>query len=220
MKGFKKKKFKVTFLIEKNNNWIEQSLIKYKFNLEKKYSFRIQKNYKNIKNEDIVFILNNTKILPESFLSKNKLNLIVHASKLPKDRGFAPVQYQVLRGKNIIDISLLEAAKEVDTGDIFLRDKFMLDKDDLSNEIRKKQAKAMLNIIKKFLDKYPKLKRNKQKGTSNFNKRRYSDSNQLNINKSIKSQFNILRIANNEDYPTQFKIHNKNYILKIYKKEN
>ena len=144
----------------------------------------------------------------------------MHASKLPKDRGFAPVQYQVLRGKNIIDISLLEAAKEVDTGDIFLRDKFMLDKDDLSNEIRKKQAKAMLNIIKKFLDKYPKLKRNKQKGTSNFNKRRYSDSNQLNINKSIKSQFNILRIANNEDYPAQFKIHNKNYILKIYKKEN
>ena len=35
-------------------------------------------------------------------------------------------------------------------------------------------------------DKYPKLKRNKQKGTSNFNKRRYSDSNQLNINKSKK----------------------------------
>ena len=72
MKGFKKKKFKVTFLIEKNNNWIEQSLIKYKFNLEKKYSFRIQKNYKNIKNEDIVFILNNTKILPENFLNKKE----------------------------------------------------------------------------------------------------------------------------------------------------
>ena len=165
-----------------------------------------------------MFILSYTKILPESFLKKNKLNLIVHASRLPKDRGFAPVQYQVLRGKNNIDISLLIASKNVDTGDIFLRQKFKLNKNDLSEEIREKQAKATFDIIKKFLNQYPNINSFKQKGRSTFNKRRYSDSNKLNVHKSLKSQFNILRISDNEKYPAQFKISNTNYILKIYKK--
>jgi len=218
MRKDKYKKYKVTFLLDKRNNWIEKYLLNFDFGLKNKFRFRILKNYRLIKDEDILFILSYTKILPEDFLNKNKLNLIVHASKLPKDRGFAPVQYQILKGKNLIDISLLEAAKKVDAGDIFLRGKFKLKKNDLHYEIRKKQAEATFNIIKKFLQKYPNVKKNKQKGKSNFNKRRYSDSNQLNINKSIKSQFNILRISDNENFPTQMKIYNTNYILKIYKK--
>tara|TARA_B110000014_G_C20021105_1_gene529808 strand:+ start:432 stop:1094 length:663 start_codon:yes stop_codon:yes gene_type:complete len=216
----KSKKFKVTFLLDRTNIWIEKYLLNFKFNLDKKFRFKISKNHKYIKNEDIVFILSYTKILPESFLNKNKVNLIAHASKLPEDRGFAPVQYQVLKGKNIIDISLLEAAKKVDAGDVYLRDKFKLKKTDLSYEIRKKQAEATFNIIKKFLKKYPKIKKNKQKGKSNFNKRRYEDSNKLNIYKSLKNQFNILRVSDNDHYPAQININNANYILKIYKKEN
>lgn len=216
----KSKKFKVTFLLDKTNIWIEKYLLNFTFNLEKKFRFKISKNYKSIKNEDIVFILSYTKILTERFLKKNKLNLIVHASNLPRDRGFAPVQYQVLRGKNVIDISLLEAAKKVDAGDIFLKSKFKLKKTDLSEEIRNKQAQATFSIIKKFLKKYPKVKKNKQKGKSNFNKRRYYDSNKLDINKSIKSQFNILRVSDNELYPTHITFNNIDYILKIYKKEN
>ena len=218
MRKNKYQKYKVTFLLDKKNNWIEKYLSNFDFGLKNKFRFRILKNYRLIKDEDILFILNYTKILPENFLNKNKLNLIVHASKLPKDRGFAPIQYQILKGKNLIDISLLEAAKKVDAGDIFLRGKFKLKKNDLFYEIRKKQAEATFNIIKKFLQKYPNIKKNKQKGKSNFNKRRYFDSNQLNIDKSIKSQFNILRISDNENHPTQMKIYNTNYILKIYKK--
>jgi len=124
MRKDKYKKYKVTFLLDKRNNWIEKYLLNFDFGLKNKFRFRILKNYRLIKDEDILFILSYTKILPEDFLNKNKLNLIVHASKLPKDRGFAPVQYQILKGKNLIDISLLEAAKKVDAGDIFLRGKF------------------------------------------------------------------------------------------------
>ncbi len=218
MRKDKTQKYKVTFLLDKTNIWIEKHLVNFNFNLNNKFRFKIIKNPRLIKNQDIVFILSYTKILPENFLNKNRLNLIVHASKLPKDRGFAPVQYQVLKGKNLIDISLLEAAKKVDGGDIFLRGKFKLSRNDLSNEIRTKQAEATFKIIKKFLEKYPKVKKNKQKGKSNFNKRRYPDSNKLNIYKSIKSQFNILRISDNENYPSQIKVNNQNYILKIYKK--
>ena len=61
-------KYKVTFLLDKKNLWFEQYLKKYSFKFGKKYMFRISKNPKNIKKQDIVFPLSYTKILPKKLL--------------------------------------------------------------------------------------------------------------------------------------------------------
>ena len=213
----KSQKFQVTFLLDKSNNWFEKYLKDFNFDLKKKFFFQIKKNFNLIKKQDIVFVLSYTKILPEKFLSQNKLNIVVHSSKLPRDRGFSPVQNQILRGKNVIDISLIEIAKKVDSGDIFFRDKYKLSPTDLNKEIRQKQAIATLKIIKKFLIQYPNVKKKKQLGKASFNKRRNYWSNKLSINKSIKSQINLFRIANNEDYPCFFEYKKKIFKIKIYK---
>lgn len=81
------------------------------------------------------------------------------------------------------------------------------------------QAQAYLKIIKKFLIKYPNIKSRPQKGRSNFNLRRRSEDSEININKSIKSQFNLLRICDNEFYPAFFKYKKNKYILKIFHKK-
>ena len=65
----------------------------------RKFSFKIEEHYKKIKGQDIVFILGYGKLLPETFLNKNKLNLVIHESKLPKDKGGAPIHYQILANK-------------------------------------------------------------------------------------------------------------------------
>jgi len=96
---FKIKKYKVTFLIDTSNNWIEKYLKKKNFGLKKEFKFKFESNYKKIKNQDIVFILGYTKILKNNFLKKNKYNLVVHESNLPKGKGFAPVQWQILNKK-------------------------------------------------------------------------------------------------------------------------
>ena len=59
-------RYKITFLIDKNNDWIEKK-IKNLFKNNNKYFFKIEKNFKKIIKQDIVFILNYTKILPKSF---------------------------------------------------------------------------------------------------------------------------------------------------------
>ena len=99
-----------------------------------------------------------------------------------------------------------------------LRNYFLLNGSELENEIRHKQATAIIKMIKKFLFKYPKIKATNQVGRGNFNQRRYPKNSELNINKSIKSQFNHMRINNNELNPSFFKYKNHEYILKIYKK--
>ena len=211
-------KYKVTFLLDKSNLWFEKQLKNYDFRLNSKYTFKISKNPNNIKNQNIVFPLSYTRILPESFLQKNELVLIVHSSKLPKDKGFAPLQHQILKNKNKVYMSLIKAEKEVDTGPIYFQNSFMLDGTELSDEIRNIQGIQLLNIIKKFLVKYPNVKSKNQIGKGNFNKRRYPKDSQLDINKTIKQQFNHLRINDNELYPSFFYYKGKKYIIKIFKK--
>ena len=216
---YNKNQKKFFFLLDKNNDWIESYLKKYfsKFT-KKKYKFTISKNPHKIKNK-IVFVLSYTKILGSDFLKNNKEVLIVHPSKLPKDKGFSPVQNQVLRNNNLINISLIRASEEVDAGPVAIRDTFLLKGHELNNEIRKKQAFAIFKVIKKFLAKYPNIQYSNQKGVSSFNKRRTHLDCELNINKSIKSQFNLLRIVENKLYPAFFKYRNNTYFIRIEKKK-
>jgi methionyl-tRNA formyltransferase len=210
-------KHKVTFLLDKSNLWIEKYLKSYDFKLNHKYNFKITKNVNLVKNQDIVFPLGYTKILSENFLNHNKLTLIVHTSALPKNKGFAPLQYQILENKKKFYISLIKADKEVDAGNIYLKEHFFLKGDELYEEIRYLQGRACLKIIRNFLVKFPKIYNKKQVGKSNFNKRRAPNDSELDINKSIKSQFNLLRICNNETYPAFFNHKKNKYILKIFK---
>ena len=63
-------KYKITFLLDTSNLWFEKQLKNFDFKLDSKYIFKISKNHNNIKNQDIVFPVSYTKILPESFLQK------------------------------------------------------------------------------------------------------------------------------------------------------
>ena len=212
-----KTKYKVTFLLDKTNLWFEKKLRNYNFKLYHKYIFKISKSPNKVKNQNIVFPLSYTKILPKVFIERNELVLIAHPSKLPKDKGFAPLQYQILKKKKKIYISLIKAATKVDSGPIYLQNSFILNGTELSNEIRDIQALEFLKIIKKFLVKFPNVKSKKQAGKSNFNKRRYPTDSKLNINKTINQQFNHLRINDNKLYPSYFYLRGKKYIIKIFK---
>ena len=214
-----KKLYQVTFLLDKSNLWFEKQLRNYDFKSNNQYIFKFSKNPNSIKNQNIVFPVCYTKILPENFLQKNELVLITHSSKLPKDSGFAPLQYQILKNKNKVYMSLIKAEKEVDAGVIYFQNTFVLNGTELYDEIRSIQGIQVLKIIKKFLIKYPNVKSKKLIGKSNFNKRRHPKDSQLDIKKTIKQQFNHLRINDNKLYPSFFYYKGQKYIIKIFKEK-
>ena len=208
---------KLTFLLEKKNNWIFEKIKNSSFS--KKFRVKISYNSKKIINEDIVIILSHTKILDKQFLKSNKLNLVVHSSNLPKNKGFAPLSYQILNGKRKIFNTIFKINEKVDSGDYYYKNYFLTNGTELYNELRDIQGDSVMQLIKKFLSKYPNVKLVKQKGFGNFNKRRKPKDSELNINKNIKSQFNLLRICDNEKFPAFFIYKKKKYILKIFKYE-
>jgi methionyl-tRNA formyltransferase len=213
------KKIKVAILLDKSNNWIESEAKYFVKNFKKKrFKFKFFYEYKHIKKYSIVFLLGFTKIIKPELLKHNSINLTVHESNLPKNKGFAPIQYQILNNQNIIKACLIDLSDKVDSGEIYEKNTIRFNGTELYDEIRKKQSSNTFYLISSFLNKYPKNKKKKQKGKSNFLKKRHPYDSELNINKSIKDNFNLLRISNNETWPAFFMYKGQKFVLNIFKK--
>ena len=160
-----------------------------------------------------LFLLSCTKKLKS--LDDFKHNIVIHASALPKGKGWSPLTWQILEGKNKIPLTLFEANDKIDDGDIYFKDILELKGGELIQEIRKKLSVKLEELIFKFLND-KNLKPIKQEGSETiYTRRNYKDS-YLDSQKSISEQFNLLRVYDNEKYPAFFIHNSKKYILKIY----
>lgn len=168
---------------------------------------------------DMAFFLSFPSIVTADHLLKNKNNLVVHASDLPQGRGWSPWVWQILEGKNTIPVCLLEAGLDVDSGDIYLKEYMHLDGRELLREIREKLANLINNMVIEFVKSYPTILESKsmQKGEPSYYPKRTANDSELDINKTIKDQFNLLRVVDNDSYPAYFNINGVKYILKIDK---
>ena len=210
--------YKIAILFDDKNNWLFEYFEKNNFKIENMHvDFFHDTN--SVNNYEIVFILGYTKILSAKFLSQNSLNLVIHESNLPEGKGFSPIQNQLLEGKNEIFICIIEAMEKVDSGDIILQKKIYFEGTELYKEIRRKQADSTIDIIEKFLRSYPDFNRKQQVGKSSYYPKRKPSNQELNINKSIIENFNLLRIGNNDLWPSFFKYKGKKYIIKISESE-
>jgi methionyl-tRNA formyltransferase len=168
---------------------------------------------------DVAVFLSCEKIISKETMKKNRHNLVVHESALPKGKGWSPVTWQVLEGQNEIPISIFEAAGKVDSGDVYYSGVITLEGHELIDEIRDKQAAETFKLVLIFLSAYPNVKGVPQKGEESFYGRRMPKDSELNPRESIVEQFNLLRVADNERYPAFFYYLGHRYILKIYKSE-
>ncbi|NWH04977.1 formyltransferase family protein [Desulfobacter latus] len=169
-----------------------------------------------IQSGSFLFMLGCTKILPPEYLDLNKHNIVIHESDLPRGRGWSPVSWQVLEGKNKIPVSLFEAGRDMDSGDIYLKDEIILEGGELLPEIKKKQGIKTIEMIIEFIDKWPNLVAVPQRGEATLYRKRTIRDDRLDIDKPLKHLFNQLRIVDNEKYPAWFEINGMQYQLKIY----
>lgn len=166
---------------------------------------------------DCAFFLGCQKLVKPDTLKKNKHNLVVHESALPQGKGWSPLSWQILEGKNDISISLFEAVESVDAGSIYLEDVMHFSGDELVGELRVIQGETTVKLVKKFVNFYPAIIGRNQIGQETFYRRRTPKDSELDINKTIAEQFNLLRIVDNDRYPAFFKRNGVTYKLQISK---
>lgn len=212
-------KMKITLLLDNPNTWMfPYALSLLAFIKERGHEAVLVRKPEEIEKGDIAFFLSCEKIIPKSIRDKNIHNLVVHESALPKGKGWSPLTWQILEGKNEIPITLFEAEDAVDSGVIYLQDMMIFRGDELVNELRDVQGKKTIELVLRFIDGYP-LKGKKQKGDATFYSRRRPTDSALNPKLPLSDLFDQLRVADNDRYPAFFEYRGKKYFLRISKAE-
>jgi methionyl-tRNA formyltransferase len=114
-------------------------------------------------------------------------------------------------------VTLLEATDQVDSGTIYAQRWVELVGDELVEELRSAQAKATRTLCMEFVDDYPvSVKRGREQcGEESFFPRRGPGDSQLDPEKPLVEQFNLLRVVDNKRYPAFFEWRGRQFELHI-----
>ena len=171
---------------------------------------------------DICFFLGCSEIVSNKSRCQHKHNMVVHESDLPKGRGWSPLTWQILEGSQKVIVSLIEAAKLVDAGDIYSQTEIKLRGNELVEELRNKQANATFKLCDDFITGLPRTaeKKRMQIGSPIFYNRRTTKDSDLNVNIPLADQFDLLRVCDNDRYPAWFRHKGRKFVLRIDQSED
>jgi methionyl-tRNA formyltransferase len=173
------------------------------------------RDYDEVPHGDIAFFLSCMRITPPDVLKRHHWNFVVHASDLPKGRGFSPLVWQVLEGANDIPVTMIEMSDEVDAGDIVCQDKLRLSGHELNPEMRERLAELIVSMCIDVVMAPTPPERRPQVGTPTWYPRRRAEDSQLDPSLSLADQFNHLRVVDNARYPAFFDFRGRRFRLLI-----
>jgi methionyl-tRNA formyltransferase len=166
---------------------------------------------------DCAFLLSCSRLIRPDVLARNRHNVVVHSSRLPEGRGFAPLSWQILAGRSIITNTMFEAAESVDSGHVYGTNEMHFEGHELVDELRTKQAAKIAELVRAFVKDYPNVAARPQVGNPTSYPRRRNRDSQLDVHKSIAEQFDLFRVVDNDSYPAFFHYRGFRYVLKIHK---
>ena len=179
-------------------------------------------NAEDLPNSDVCFFLSYGRIVSSEIRNRLGLCLVVHASDLPKGRGWSPTSWMILEGARQMPVTLLEAVDAVDAGDIFSQTFFEVLITDLVEDWRAKLAAATEFLVRQFICGMPDsaLARRQQSGEPTFYSRRKPSDSELDLGKTVAEQFGLLQIADNINYPVWFTHGGEEFEIEVYRRSN
>ena len=198
--------------MNKYNSILNDELIKMRHQVELIHS------KSELRHGEVAFLLSCFELIPQKYLDLHSHNIVVHASDLPHGKGWSPTTWQILEGKNDIPLTLFEAIVAMDAGDYYIKDTLHLDGSELIDEWQSKLGEKIIDMCLQYIINYDNILSKPQQGKESVYPRRNPQNSELDCDKTIREQFNLLRVVDNEKYPAFFNIDGKEYVLKIYPK--
>ncbi|MGP1608225.1 MAG: methionyl-tRNA formyltransferase [Clostridium sp.] len=147
---------------------------------------------------DILIVVAYGKILPKRYLNICKYAPInVHGSLLPKYRGAAPIQWAVINGETETGITTMYLDEKMDTGDILLQEKILIERKDTTKTMFEKLSILGADILVRTLDKIDEIVPQKQnEDDATYAPLIDKQIQNINWNESTEKIFNIVRGLN------------------------
>jgi len=167
---------------------------------------------------DILFLISCTEIVGPDVRNKFLHTLVIHASDLPFGRGWSPHVWQLLEGRNEITVSLIEATDPVDSGNIWAKERVSFNGTELFDEISSAIFDAELYLMDFALENYELIVPKQQDHSrATFYRRRSPEDSRIDVEQTLLSQFNLLRVCDPVRYPAFFEYEGVRYELFLKK---
>jgi len=183
------------------------------------HDFNLVESIKHVQGGDMLFLVSCTEIVPEEIFRQYEKSFVLHASDLPKGRGWSPHIWQILEGVSRITLSMIEVSKNVDFGRVWFKQNLLIPRHAIWNEINDILFSAEIDLIRYAVENFELLENEEQDQTISptFYRKRTPNDSELDISKSIEEQFDLLRVCDPIRYPAYFEIRGHRYTLKLEK---
>ena len=175
------------------------------------------RTYEEIRHGSVTFFLGCVKIAPKEALARSRKNLTVHASDLPKGRGFSPATWLTIEGAADIPVCLIEAVEDVDAGPIVFKEHIHLAGHELLAEIQNKLGHVTASLCDRYMNAQNLPVATAQVGMQSTYRRRGPADSEIDPTLPLADQFDLLRTVDSEKYPAFFRHRGHVYKLKIEK---
>jgi methionyl-tRNA formyltransferase len=166
---------------------------------------------------DFLFLISCHQIIGADVRSKFRYTLVIHASDLPKGRGWSPIAWEVLDGAEAITVSLLDAGDSVDSGDIWQKRSFALDGSELLGELNARLFDIELELMDWALDNCDSTQPQEQSGEPTFWPRRTPADSEIDPQKPLAESFDKIRVADPDRFPAHFTYRGTTYTIRLEK---
>ena len=136
---------------------------------------------------DLLFLISCSELITPVETAKYGVSLVLHASDLPRGRGWSPHIWELARGEDVITVSLLEVEDKVDSGKIWKKETI--------------SVPAPQPVCE----------------SATYYPRRTPANSRLDVNKTIAEQFNLIRVSDPQRFPAYFDYLGHRYLLKLEK---
>lgn len=198
------------------NKWLKKWITENRTNHE----ITLCRKKEQLNGGDLLFLISCNEIIDKETRDMFHTSLVIHASDLPKGRGWSPHIWSILNGAKEIVVTLLEAEDKVDIGNIWKKQVLKIPPDALYHEINESLFDTELQLMNYAVKNFYTTDSTPQDiniEPSYYLCRTPKDS-ELDPDKTISEQFDLIRICDPERYPAFFKLHGHIYTISIEKK--
>jgi methionyl-tRNA formyltransferase len=191
--------------------WIDQN--------RDSHQISLVREKKELLGGEILFLVSCSEIISADDRAVYRASLVLHASNLPVGRGWSPHIWQIIGGAQEVTLSLLEAEDKVDSGRIWHQTTFLVPKHALWDEINERLFNAEIELIDLAVHEFDTVipKPQDMATVSTYYPRRTPDASKLDAERSIASQFDLMRVCDPMRFPAFFELHGKKYKLTLEK---
>ena len=210
---------KIDLLCSSDDHPINPYLVNWADERAHKHEVRLLRRKNQLRSGDVLFLISCTEMIPAHLRALYQNCIVLHASDLPKGRGWSPHVWAILEGATMITVSAINAEDRIDSGDIWAKKTFNVAPhelyDEINNSLFETEIALLDQVVELIQDGDAPLPQPEEEAT--YYPRRTPQDSELDPDQTIAAQFDKIRVSDPDRYPAFVKMHGAVYSVFLRK---